>query len=124
MPNFFPCRYFPSFIPKSVNNGIPHTALDTHFNPRTRERCNPGTSTLTATSAHFNPYTPCGVRLFTRIGVLDRQARRADGLRQLKKLAIQMAMTTATPVSFYLSLPIAQLFDYADILSEIQKDRP
>ena len=102
MPNFFPCRYFPSFIPKSVNNGIPHTALDTHFNPR----------------------TPCGVRLFTRIGVLDRQARRADGLRQLKKLAIQMAMTTATPVSFYLSLPIAQLFDYADILSEIQKDRP
>ena len=62
MPNFFPCRYFPSFIPKSVNNGIPHTALDTHFNPRTRERCNPGTSTLTAASAHFNPYTPRMVR--------------------------------------------------------------
>ena len=32
-------------------------------------------------------------------------------------------MATATPVSFYLSLPIAQLYDYADILSEIQKDR-
>ena len=38
-----------------------------------------------------------------------------------KKLALQMAMVTYTPVSFYLSITLNELEEYADITAEINK---
>lgn len=38
-----------------------------------------------------------------------------------KKLALQMAMATYTPVSFYLSITMNELEEYADITAEINK---
>lgn len=39
----------------------------------------------------------------------------------LKKLALQMAMVTYTPASFYLSITLNELEEYADITAEINK---
>lgn len=38
-----------------------------------------------------------------------------------KKLALQMAMVTYTPASFYLSITLNELEEYADITAEINK---
>ena len=45
------------------------------------------------------------------------------GTRPIKKLALQMAMATYTPVEFYLSIPLSLLIEYAEITEEICQDR-
>ena len=45
------------------------------------------------------------------------------GTRPIKKLALQMAMATYTPVGFYLSIPLPSLIEYAEITEEIGRDR-
>lgn len=47
---------------------------------------------------------------------------KTTGMRPIKKLAFQMAMTTYTPVEFYLSIPLPSLIEYAEIVKEIGQD--
>lgn len=48
---------------------------------------------------------------------------KTTGTRPIKKLALQMAMATYTPVEFYLSIPLSLLIEYAEIVKEIGRDK-
>ena len=36
-------------------------------------------------------------------------------MKPIKKLALQMAMATYTPVGFYLNMPLRELLEYAEL---------
>ncbi|GEM_PF-2400931 len=44
--------------------------------------------------------------------------------RIIKKLAVKMAMATFTPVSYYLSCTLAEMGEYAEIISKSIHDDP
>lgn len=41
----------------------------------------------------------------------------------MKKLALQMAMATTTPVNFYLDMTVPEMCEYADLIQEIQRKK-
>lgn len=40
-------------------------------------------------------------------------------MKPIKKLALQMAMATYTPVGFYMGIPLRELLEYAEMTAEM-----
>ena len=47
-----------------------------------------------------------------------------DSPREVKALAVQLTMTTNTPISYFLELLPSEMLEYADIVLEAQKNSP